>query len=539
MTTHAFAPSFDIGNIFLAPSQAPAAPASEGSLAEASFAMVRNGPPVPADEVESDIDAVEITVRWGSQILAVKHLEAGKSFWVGEGTDLSLPEDLLGADRAPVVVARGAAMVAVIPAAARGSLEVAGASAQNLDELRGSGHMTPSAEVPGALELVLSRGMTLVVEMGSVRADGTTGEPITFEMGTVRAGKGIAPVGFLAALAGGATGFVGLSFLGHAAIVASLAMFMPSMADDADSTDRDQILMMQKLLNASAQRELEEQPKDETLPSADSAGGSSKGEAHAGPQGAAGTDRPVTTSGRMGMKGTDGQRQVAPMTRSEEVAQASQFGMVAIVDYGPKNAPASPWATAYAGADDKSAQGKMFTTTIDDASGTGLGLWGDGLGGGGTADVIGLDNVHTVGGGGGGPNPFGVGKGDHGGMGNGHGPGGGGHKVKTPRMTPTNFSSNGRLPAEVIQRIVRQNFGRFRLCYESGLRANPGLTGRVSTRFVIGRDGAVSQSSDSGSDLPDQAVVACVVRSFHALSFPMPDGGVATVTYPITFTPGE
>jgi hypothetical protein len=101
------------------------------------------------------------------------------------------------------------------------------------------------------------------------------------------------------------------------------------------------------------------------------------------------------------------------------------------------------------------------------------------------------------------------------------------------------MSSNGRLPAEVIQRIVRQNFGRFRLCYEAGLRNNPGLTGRVATTFVIGRDGAVNQSSDAGSDLPDQNVVACVVRSFNALSFPPPDGGVATVTYPIILTPGE
>jgi len=42
---------------------------------------------------------------------------------------------------------------------------------------------------------------------------------------------------------------------------------------------------------------------------------------------------------------------------------------------------------------------------------------------------------------------------------------------------------NGRLPPEVIQRIVRQNFGRFRNCYESSLRTNPSLTGRVAVKF--------------------------------------------------------
>jgi hypothetical protein len=97
---------------------------------------------------------------------------------------------------------------------------------------------------------------------------------------------------------------------------------------------------------------------------------------------------------------------------------------------------------------------------------------------------------------------------------------------------------SGRLPPEVIQRIVRQNFGRFRLCYENGLRASPSLTGRVAVRFVIGRDGAVSNVANGGSDLPDPTTVGCVVRAFYGLSFPQPENGIVTVTYPILFSPG-
>jgi outer membrane biosynthesis protein TonB len=85
---------------------------------------------------------------------------------------------------------------------------------------------------------------------------------------------------------------------------------------------------------------------------------------------------------------------------------------------------------------------------------------------------------------------------------------------------------------------VRQNFGRFRLCDENGLRSSPGLQGRVGVRFVIGRDGAVSNVGNGGSDLPDAAVVSCVVRAFYGLSFPQPENGIVTVTYPIVFTPG-
>jgi outer membrane biosynthesis protein TonB len=99
-------------------------------------------------------------------------------------------------------------------------------------------------------------------------------------------------------------------------------------------------------------------------------------------------------------------------------------------------------------------------------------------------------------------------------------------------------SVNGRLPPEVIQRVVRQNQGRFRACYEDGLKRNPNLEGRVSVRFVIGRDGTVSSVANGGSDLPDATVVACVARAFQGLTFPAPEGGIVTVSYPLVFSPG-
>lgn len=107
-----------------------------------------------------------------------------------------------------------------------------------------------------------------------------------------------------------------------------------------------------------------------------------------------------------------------------------------------------------------------------------------------------------------------------------------------PKVRMGAVSISGRLPPEIIQRIVRQNFGRFRLCYENGLRNNPNLLGRVSVRFVIGRDGAVSNVSNAGSDMPDGAVVSCVVRAFYGLSFPQPEGGIVSVVFPIMFVPG-
>lgn len=153
----------------------------------------------------------------------------------------------------------------------------------------------------------------------------------------------------------------------------------------------------------------------------------------------------------------------------------------------------------------------------DSKSVGGLGLSGIGFGGGGT----------------------GAGEGIGQGFGSGHGRLGGDHRTRPPQVRMGAVSVSGSLPPEVIQRIVRQNFGRFRLCYENGLRSNPSLRGRVSARFVIGADGNVSSVVNGGSDLPDAGVVACVVRSFYNLTFPQPSSGIITVTYPVLFEPGD
>jgi outer membrane biosynthesis protein TonB len=86
---------------------------------------------------------------------------------------------------------------------------------------------------------------------------------------------------------------------------------------------------------------------------------------------------------------------------------------------------------------------------------------------------------------------------------------------------------------------MRQSRGAFRRCYEEHLPCCPNLQSRVTVRFVIGRDGSVTQAADAGSDMPDGRIVACVVRAVSALHFPPPKGGPLTVTYPLSFSPGD
>jgi len=98
--------------------------------------------------------------------------------------------------------------------------------------------------------------------------------------------------------------------------------------------------------------------------------------------------------------------------------------------------------------------------------------------------------------------------------------------------------ARGPSMAGLIQRSVTQSRPRWRRCYLEGLARNPSLAGRVVVKFVIGRQGEVRLAMNSGSNLPDERVVSCVVALFRAMRFPAPESGIVTVTYPLIFEPG-
>jgi len=95
---------------------------------------------------------------------------------------------------------------------------------------------------------------------------------------------------------------------------------------------------------------------------------------------------------------------------------------------------------------------------------------------------------------------------------------------------------SGRLPPEVINRIVRHNFGRFRLCYQAALSREPKLEAKLATTFVIDVSGAVRAATSTG-DTSDKVLLSCVQHTFYGLSFPQPEGGTVKVTYRFELAP--
>lgn len=507
------APSFDPRTVFATPTATEIpANAPEGSY---TYALVQSAPAVPAEEVEQTADAIEIVIQWGTSILHVAHLSPPRSFYVGEeNADFVLPENTIGAKRLPVVLV-GEDKVArvVLSATASGSMESDGKSSA-IDATNSA----PCAAFAGAAQIAVNLGAKAKIEMGG----------ITLHVSRVKAGKKVKS-GVVLDRKG--LPFHGLSFLIHAGLLAAAAYFLPPMGADGESAiDNDKLAFMQQALNVTAEKDQEKKESPDVVENQEKNPGGSQGTRSVGSEGKMGSTTSRNTSGKFAIAGakdnTDPQ-----VARAAAISDAQNFGMIGLVasmSGGDPNAVTAPWGGDISvGNDSRSALGNMWGASLDESAGAGgLGLSGLEQGGGGKGEGIGLNRVGTIG----------TDLSNQGGYSRAISQKT--HEAKPPRVRADGVTTTGRLPGEVIQRIVRQNFGRYRFCYEQGLRGNPNLQGRVAVRFVIGRDGGVSQVQNGGSDMPDANVVSCVVRSFYGLSFPAPENGIVTVNYPIMFQPG-
>lgn len=493
-----------------------------------TYTMIKSGPDVSSDEVEiAHLQSVEVMILWGANVLHVAHLTPPRNYYVGEeqgknfACDFFIPSEKLGTTRLPVVIGDRASVAVVIPPGAKGSVEMPGMPRMSMDEARQRAQ--PTAEVSGGHQLNLPSGAKARVEIGD----------FVFQVAAVNAGKPIKH-GMAVGFDWNVAMYFGLSLAAVGGLVAAMAFFVPplGLTDDED-LDKDALYLMQQYLKSAAEREQEEKEAEVVQDNSDNKEGGT-GTRAKGEEGSMGNPTTKAVNKRYAVQGPKDNPD-PHIARQAALREAMEFGMIGLLNTGAAgdpNAPTAPWGRDTSlGSDDVSARGNMWGDEIGDAFGAGgLGLSGIGEGGGGRGEGIGLGNIGTLG--------HGAGTGTGQGFGNGHGRLGGSHETKAPKVRMGATTVSGRLPPEVIQRIVRQNYGRFRMCYEQGLSRNPNLEGRVSARFVIGRDGAVSNASNGGSDLPDSGVVSCVVSAFYGLSFPQPEGGIVTVVYPIMLSPG-
>ncbi len=470
-----------------------------------------------------DAAVVEVIVSFGHSILAVAHVDPGRGFFLGpkgeakELVDFEIDPELLGQSRLSLIhVAPDGAVHAIIPTSARGWLRHA-SNTIDLDGLRPSAHLAPDGS--GAVLVPLGRDIEVHYSMGAL--------DIKLQL-SPRAEA--LPSGLMAKMdrdifiyfASCAATFMGL--------MSAMAFFTPPFGLSDDSViDRERLFLISQYLDAASERDQERQDRE-----ANDAGNDGGAEAKRaeGREGEAGRDSAPRVNKQAAVRGPKDNPRLE-LSRARLLHEARTAGMIGLLtsarsELGLENPVFGRDASL--GSSDVNAEGNMWGDEIGESAGRGgLGISGDGFGGGdlfGNGIGIGTGSVGTIG----------SGTGETG-IGLSRGRPSGHHVARGPLMrTVGQTEVSGRLPPQVIQRVVRQNFGRFRMCYEQGLGRNPNLEGRVSVRFIIGNDGGVSAVS-AGGDLPDQAAKSCVASAFYGISFPAPQDGIVKVTYPLMFSP--
>ncbi len=100
--------------------------------------------------------------------------------------------------------------------------------------------------------------------------------------------------------------------------------------------------------------------------------------------------------------------------------------------------------------------------------------------------------------------------------------------------------SYGHIDAFVVRQKIKKDLPKINRCYESALRYEPELAGKVSVRFAVVRNGYVKGvhiiENTTGSD----NVQRCVVRVVRAIRFPRRRTGKSLrFTFPFVFAPQD
>ncbi len=110
-------------------------------------------------------------------------------------------------------------------------------------------------------------------------------------------------------------------------------------------------------------------------------------------------------------------------------------------------------------------------------------------------------------------------------------------RIKVSR--PSEAIGTGTLSTSKIQRIVQRRKRALQGCYESQLKKDNTLKGKIKIRFTIEPSGRVSSSKAIQNTMGSPAVAKCIAKQIKRWRFPKPAGGSVTIAYPFVFTPSN
>jgi len=101
-------------------------------------------------------------------------------------------------------------------------------------------------------------------------------------------------------------------------------------------------------------------------------------------------------------------------------------------------------------------------------------------------------------------------------------------------------SSRPPIDAFVVREEISKDLPKINRCYESALRYEPALTGKVSVRFAVVRSGDVRGVQVIENTTGNDHVERCVTRVVSAIRFPSRRTGKSlSFTFPFVFAPQD
>ena len=98
--------------------------------------------------------------------------------------------------------------------------------------------------------------------------------------------------------------------------------------------------------------------------------------------------------------------------------------------------------------------------------------------------------------------------------------------------------SSGQLDPFVVRDTIRKDLPKIHRCYESALRYEPELAGKVKVRFAVLRKGHVKTVKVVENTTGHAGVERCVARVIKSIRFPSRRSGKPlSFTFPFVFAP--
>ncbi len=335
-----------------------------------------------ATKLDETVPCIEVQILWGASVLHVAHRAPSRSFHVGEepspdgvACDGFVPASALGVARAPLFVAgeNGVARL-VILRGMTGTITLPGSPPRDVDE--GLVGADVYAAIVGARAIDLPCGASARLECGGV----------VFLVSSAAAAETIAHLRRPHLLR--VPFWVGSGLL-HLGLLGSFSCFPASPGADAiNGISADQLYAVQAALQEIAekqQEELEAEQVAENLADVKEGGMGTRAKGEEGSTGA--PNEPGARANRYGVAGPAA-TQDPHLARTETLRNATEFGMIGLLNAGAggdPNAPTAPW-------DNDSGQGVGYGAgrVAAPPGSVGLGLAGIGVsasgqGGGGVA----------------------------------------------------------------------------------------------------------------------------------------------------------